>query len=392
MVFAISGCFLLFRLILYTKKYKNRTIVYSVMVCVVFAFLTLFMVRLRGVGGLGGILNFIRLLTVFIFVMMMNNDEKKNIVSMTTNLYAWIVGISMAGYMFLLMGLNLPYSIIMVPDDLFYPPMQNYGIFILLSSDGRFDNFFRFQSVFTEPGHLGTISAILLYVNRYELKRKSVLVIFISVLLSLSFAAYVLAGLGYLICIIAKSKNFYKTILKIGIVTTLVFVLGLYYYERHPDSIFSIVVLSRFGFGDGITATEALEGRTRGINHFYETQFLTSTRSFLWGANLTESQHFVLFGRGGVNSYRVFLIQNGIIAMILLLLMYFSIVAIAPSKLGFGLLFLCSMSFLQRIQVPLWEMHLFIFVGAVQCYYAPKNLIKAKNEILCKSGLGLTNI
>jgi len=367
-IFALSGCFFLLRIILFTRYYKKNMVTYSVIICILFAFMTLFMIRVRN-GGLIEILNFVRLLVVFILVLTMTNDEKKDIVSMTTNLYAWIVGVSIVGYVLLLAGVNMPYSIIEKPDSLFYPPFENYGAFILLSHDGRLGDFQRFQSVFTEPGHLGTISAILLYINKYDLKLKSVLVIFIGTLLSLSFAAYALVGLGYLIFIMAKSKQIHKTILKIGMVTVLVVSLGAYFYVRYPESVFSIMILGRLGFDE--SSGDILAERTRGhVSHFYETQFLSSTENILWGVDLSEAQRFALFGRGGSNSYRVFLINNGIISVIILFLMYFSIVAITPSKLGFGLLFLCSISFMQRIQTPLWEMQLFLFIGAVQCFFS----------------------
>jgi len=366
MVFALSGCFVLLRFILVARNYKNNVIVYSILVSIAFAFMVYFMVRLRNVGGLTGILNFIRLVVVFAFVLAMDKNEKKQIVTTSTTTYAWIVGVSMIAYLFVIAGVNLPYSVISVPDNFFYPPFLNYRLFIM--STNMTDFFFqRFQSIFTEPGHLSVISALFVYVNRYELKRKSVLIIFISVLLSLSLAGYVLMILGYLIQMVAKSSKVYKTVLKITAVTVLLIGMGFSFYVRNPDSVFSVLIMSRVMPGE--------DGNIQGWNreranfiHFYETQFLVSTENILWGMNLSEAERWVLFGRGGNNSYRVFLLNNGVIALILLFLMYFSIVAITPSRLGFGLLLFCSVSFIQRIQIPFWEMQLFLFIGAMQFF------------------------
>ena len=369
MTVAFGSCFLLLRLILCTKDRNNYTVVHSVLFVIFFILLVYFMTLLRNATGLMTIIHFVRIVMVFVFVMLMGKDEKKQIVAMVTTLYAWIVGISMIAYFFVIAGGNLPYSIVRVPENLFYPPFRNYGLFILPDVQHNLDIIPRFRSIFTEPGHLGTISALLLYINRYELRKKRVLIIFISVIISFALAAYVLAILGYFIQLIAKSKRIFKSLLKIITVSALLIGIGVSFYVRYPENIVSILILSRFEHDE----TRGIQGNNRttdDFDHFYETQFLTSTENILWGMNLSEAEQWVLFGRGGNNSYRVFLLNNGVIALLLVFLMYFSIVAIAPSRLGFGLLLFCSVSFLQRVQIPFWEMQLFLFVGATQCFHA----------------------
>jgi len=367
MLTAFSSCFLLLRFVLFARDHNKQTIVYSVLIVIAFAFLVNFMVRLRNAGGLLHIFNFFRVVLVFVFVMAMNRDEKNQIVTMTTSLYAWIMGISMGAYLLFLAGVNLPYSILTV-DNPFYPPFRNYRLFILLDYGGLRGLSQRFQSVFPEPGDVGNVSALLLYINRYELKRKSVLIIFISVLLSLSLAGFILMFFGYIIQMIVRSKKIYKTLLKITVITMLLVSIGFIYYTMNPESLFSRLILSRLEIDDegGIVGNNRV---TEHFDRFYETHFLTSTENMLWGINLTDGERWVLFGRGGVNSYRVFLLNNGIVALMLLFFMFFSIVAITPSRLGFGLLVLYSVAFLQRTQTPFWEMTLFLFVGAVQYFH-----------------------
>jgi len=373
MIFALSICFLFLRCVLSSKNYSIKN---TILIVIFLAFLVYFMVRMRHAGGLVGILNAIRAVLVLAFVMAMSIDEKKQIVTMTTNLYAWIVGISMLAYLFVISGIDMPYSTIEVPDNLFYRPFLNYRLFIVSTQTTVF--FQRFQSIFTEPGHLSMISALLLYVNQYELKKKSVLIIFVSVLMTLSLSGYLLMIFGYLIQIVAKSNKMYRTVLKIVTVTALLVSIGLIYYSIHPDSMFSRLILSRLELDEerGIRGNNRVSDR---FDHFYETHFLASTENILWGMNLTEAEHWILFGRGGENSHRVFLLNHGVISLVLLFLMYFCIVAISPSKLGFGFLILYCLSFLQRIQTHYWEITLVLFMGAIQYFHT-----KSASELISK--------
>ena len=370
---ALSGCFILFRFILLSKDYKVN---YSIFIVVAFAFLVYFLIQLRFTPGLLGVFNFIRIILVFTFVMIMTKDEKEKIVTMTTTIYAWIMGISLLAYLFVVTGIQLPYYSMSHPDYLWYPPFLNYRLFIAGTNKSVFIS--RFQSIFLEPGQMSVILVFLVYINRYKLKRKSVLIIFISVLISLSLAGYVLLILGYLLQLTIKSKNIYGAILKIAIVITLFISMGFYYYIKNPDSIFSRVLLSRFELDErkGIRGNNRTQSR---FNYYYETQFLTSTENILWGKEINEFERMMFYDRGGNMSYRTFLFRYGSITLILLFLMYLSIAATKPSRLGFGLLILYSASFIQAT-FALWEIQLFLFVGAVQYFYAESCSIK-KNDV-----------
>ncbi len=53
--------------------------------------------------------------------------------------------------------------------------MNNYLLFVTMATA----NTFRFYSMFDEPGVLGTLSAFVLFANKYDFKRKSNLIILI---------------------------------------------------------------------------------------------------------------------------------------------------------------------------------------------------------------------
>lgn len=63
---------------------------------------------------------------------------------------------------------------------------------------------FRFASIFNEPGYLGTILALILAINRYNLKKPANIVFFIAGILTLSLAFYMLSIVYYLYLIRSK--------------------------------------------------------------------------------------------------------------------------------------------------------------------------------------------
>ena len=364
MVFFFTCCFLLLRLALISNKINNYSITVLSLFAAAFAFLVYSMMYLRRAEGIPDIYIFIRTVLVFFLVISMHPKEQENIVTITTTAYALLVGISMFAYLLVVIGIELPYSIIDKPDDR-YPPFLNFRLFIIGMHESVFLK--RFQSVFTEPGHLSTISALFLYVNRYELKRKSVLIILISLLLSLSLSGYFLLFLGYFIQVLTRSKRLFKTVSIIVIVTVMLAGIGYFYYIVYPDSLFSSMILSRleyYLFSEG--GPGFIQDRTsKHFDYYYETQFLKSTEEVLWGKGPEFGETY--FKRMGM-SYKVFLFRNGIITIILLFFLYLSIVSVKPTRQGFGLLFLYTVSFLQRTYA-LWEMQLFLFIGAIQYFY-----------------------
>jgi hypothetical protein len=231
----------------------------------------------------------------------------------------------------------------------------------------RFSLFSRFQSIFTEPGHIGMIAALILYVNKYRLRKLSVFVIFVGLLLSLSLAAYVLLVLGYCIYQFADGKKIYK---KLAVVLSLIVLLGgvgLYLYNEYPDSVVTKLIVNRLRYDEekGIAGNNRT---TSGFDYYY-TKYFLGTSDMIWGTGPELSQEKFPWG---VNSYKSFFFTYGFIGIVSLFLFYFSMSV--HSRLLFGLFIIYCASFLQRTYA-LWEMELFLFVGA-------SSLFKQQNKTL----------
>ena len=133
-----------------------------------------------------------------------NDELKSDILKFITNGMAILVGVSLLFYILFLFGVQLPYTTLR-DSKLGYGGLNYYAF---ITSDQLLE-YFRFKSIFAEPGHLTMGLIPLLYVNRLNLRNKSVLVIFIAELFTLSLAGYITLITSVVIYSFHRSKNIY---------------------------------------------------------------------------------------------------------------------------------------------------------------------------------------
>jgi hypothetical protein len=351
-IVGLSAFFVLIRFCILSPKTskKNPGIIFL-------SILTYFAVNLRIITITSLILFFCHV-AVFFFAIQMSDPEKEKMVRMTTMMYAWIIGISMVFYILITFcGITFPYSLIKHTNE-GYPEFRNYQFLVV---PNRFSVFQRFQSIFTEPGHVGTIASLILYVNKYKLRKLSVFIIFVGLLLSLSLAAYVLLILGYCIYQFAAGKRLYKKIIIVLFVGLLSGSVGLYLFEKYPDSIVTKLIVNRLRYDE----EKGFAGNNRVTSDFdyYYTKYFLGTSNMIWGAGPELFQEKFSWG---VNSYKSFFFTYGFIGIVSLFMFYFSMSI--NSRLLFGLFIVYCASFLQRTYA-LWEMELFLFVGTIGVFH-----------------------
>ena len=122
-------------------------------------------------------------------------DKYKGLVmNNITKWYAWLLTISIPIYILTTL-VNIPSFGILSNGDR-YGSFVNYIFYV--KEIGRFGtSISRFSGPFLEPGYVGMMGAFLLFVNKFDFKRRDIQVILLSVLLSLSLAGWVLAFIGY---------------------------------------------------------------------------------------------------------------------------------------------------------------------------------------------------
>ena len=236
-----------------------------------------------------------------------------------------------------------------------------YNNYILFVMDATRD-YYRFYSVFDEPGVLGTLSAFVLYGNKYNFKRKENIVILIGCLFTYSMAFYMITLLGWLY---QSAISFKRLIMSI---VAIILVVGILVYFMADDQAFQQSVIERFTD----VGLDRVEGRTgSNVNVFWD-KYIASSDVFLGMGTSFINDNLSGFG----NSYKRFVIEYGLIGTILLIVMYFHLVK-RWNRLTLGFFVLFFLSFLQRpLAFSSWQ--IFVFIAVISNFYIR---LSSKNNV-----------
>ncbi len=222
--------------------------------------------------------------------------------------------------------------------------MNNYVFFV---TQKAYD-YFRFYSVFDEPGVLGTLSALILLGNKYNFKNWQNFVILLGGIFTYSMAFYILSIIGY---IYTNVKSFKKSITSIFFILIVIF--GTYHFLK-DDTTFQASVVERFNS----KGTERLDNRTGFKATMYFNRHALDT-NMIWGLgdNLIRQKDL----REG-QSYVLFILEYGWLGLAILFIAYLSLLKkYTPDTLF--IVFWYSMSFLQRPKAfESWQIILFVCI------------------------------
>ena len=343
--------------------------------CCSICFLLCFFVDIMKINNVNQILYaplfIIRHFILICLVISLKPSEKILLVNIFTSIFSFILFIGLIFYAIYNLGINLPHTIISYENNSGYPNFNNYLFLLIIDGVVEFD---RFQSIFLEPGHVGMISALLLYVNGYNLHLKSTWIMLISILFSLSLAAYILLVIGVIMYYIFNTFSV-KKILVITSVLLGIILLSVIYYNNNPDSIYSKLIVSRLEYD----SSKGIKGNNRtdeSFNYYYNETFYRDIYSILFGISGEEYHDKFEWGN---SSYRTFIVNYGLVGLLFLLLLYVTIVYINPSSRYVGLLLLYIASFLQR-PYALWEVELFLFISAGILFKEELNYLSLRDK------------
>lgn len=326
--------------LLQIKRYKKITLD-SLSFLILYFIAFIFFIILKGYGEIRGssIVFFITLFSCYF----LKTDEKIKTVNLFSKTYALILGVSLVFWLIHNFLYSLPFG-----------HALNYSKYLGKGEDRDFYNYIffiqprmdyiRFYSVFDEPGVVGTLSAFVLFAQRYNFKKWYNLVILIASIFTFSLAFYLLSFIGLLsVSIIEKRFKFLiysilSTILSLALLSTL-------------DS-FRLVVLNRLNNIGG-----SVSERT-GIftNQLYDEVIQTIKIFYGVPLNYLKENSYLIEGQ----SYKFFIIEYGLIGALLIFSIYFHTLLKNKSFLGFILLLVFIISFIQRpfLFTP-WQIILF---------------------------------
>lgn len=291
-------------------------------------------------------------LTIFLCILIKHKYNTSDVILYTTKYLSIVIFISLP--LWLLHKYMHPFPIYNVIDltsmkgieaSGYSAYMLNYLFFVTDSGDN-----YRFYSMFDEPGVLGTLSAFVLYANKYNFRDKKNIIIFIGSIFTFSLAFYILTILGVLInTLLINGKD--------RILKFIVYILvGLFVFTLLIDNdTFNNSIIYRFN-----NIEDNIEGRNdESLNLYFSKFILSPDAAFGNGTNFLGNFNFGLNGA----SYKMFIIEYGFVGIFLLILLYISIMS-KRNVANYILLFFFLISFIQRpLLFSSWQLILFAIIS-----------------------------
>lgn len=213
--------------------------------------------------------------------------------------------VSMFSFLLYLIGFPLPST------DASYADLYSFTNYYLFLIDDRslFIIIPRFQSIFVEPGHLGTMLVMILFTQVGKWKRWYNVSMIIAMLISFSLAAYGLfVGVVFLGLWVRGRQFIKKTLYAIALFA--IITAGSFYYNGGDNLLHDLIILR----------LEVDDGEMAGDNRVTD-DFKADYESLLQSSD-------VLFGRErnkeafGNSGFRVFIYDYGLVGVALLVLFY----------------------------------------------------------------------
>ena len=300
-------------------------------------------------AGLNAIIGGFLRIIIITGVVLLTNKIKVDIFFFFTKYLSKILFISLIGWILYLFGFNLPS----------YLSGENYGgyenyYFFLRPLRSSIIEFPRFSSIFLEPSYLGMMSTFLIISNRFDFRKKPVIILLIATMLSFSLAAYIVLFVTYSISLVLDSKNPIRNMLLIFLFCTSCFFIILNYAS--DESAIIVHVLNRLDFSGDVA-------RNSRYSHDFESYYQTFFNSFDKYFGLGQKKFSSLTFYGGNAGYKVFIMVYGIIGTILVALMYLSVVLLNRTRTAWILLLAFAMIFMQASYALLEFWLLFLFIS-----------------------------
>lgn len=267
---------------------------------------------------------FVSLLLFYLFIAYKENSNFNGLLSLIGICTLFITSDSFIKEIF--KKFVLIYSIMLIPSIVFFLLVYAFGLklpFTYIEALNRIKSynyiiypFFvqpnemielalpRFHAYFDEPGVVGTVSGIILFVNRFNLKEKINIPIFIAGVLSFSFAFYVIMVLYVLLFLKTKYK-----------ILVILLIAGLFPLLS-SNEVLNTYILSRFQIENGQFAGD---NRIMGGGfEYYFNNFLHSDNVYFGMGGKTNLQE----NYGGA-SYKDLILNYGIIPISFFVMVYF---------------------------------------------------------------------
>lgn len=301
----------------------------------VWAFLLLFSLSWNVLGGDGGAVISLLKFFIWIYLFALIIEDKQYILRSITKWTALLLLLSLTFYLLFYSGiLSITPSLIIFDKGQYV--CSNYYAFMQYANLGHGT---RFMGVFMEPGHMTMGIVPLIMANRFDLKNKYVWILFVSELFTLSLAGYVTLFAGYLLFhgSMRSLKPIFGGVAFIGVLLYLIDLVGFSDYLQS-------LIWDRLEVRDG-----EISGNNR-----VSAEFERVYQSFIHTSSVWTGNSGIDIGvYSGVSGYKKYLVQNGIIGLLLGLLVY-TFAYLKTFKYDIGVFTLILLMLLFQNSYPYW--------------------------------------
>jgi hypothetical protein len=146
------------------------------------------------------------------FVILLKREYKSKYFQYFTKIFGILIGISVAAWVMHLLGVSSPWTKVGFGEsdsvNSFQYIYENHYLY-LVNITTVFDGIIpRFSSVFLEPGYLGCLLAVILYLNEYKFKGNVYAILFlVALFFTFSLAGWLLGIFGFTACKLKNSKS-----------------------------------------------------------------------------------------------------------------------------------------------------------------------------------------
>lgn len=270
------------------------------------------MMRLVNGNNINSYISLVFYSTIFLSLFTISVDELKRLMKFICVVMGSLLTVSIFFFVLYILGFHLPstpiaHEVLMYSYTNFYFFLIDDRTFLVLIP--------RFQSVFMEPGHLGTASVFLLLTQLGKWKKWYNVVLLIATIMTFSLAAFVLLAMVLFINAWLKHQRILPKILFIISFLGITAIGAIFYNDG--DNMLNSLIIERLAVDDG-----KLAGDNR-VTDTFEAAFDDYMKSddILFGRDYELAE----FGWGNAG-YRVYIYDYGLIVLLLTIIFYISAV------------------------------------------------------------------
>ncbi|MDD3738103.1 MAG: hypothetical protein PHP31_02260 [Lentimicrobiaceae bacterium] len=300
------------------------------------------------------LLSIIRILPI-LFIITLKNSLKIDLYIFVRKCFSILLLISLIGWIIFLLGVNIPSSIVYYGyiDNLYHYSYTNYYLFLNNNATDYVD-YYRFCSVFLEPGYLGCLLSVFLFLDRYRFNKIN-FIFYLSLFFTFSVAGWLITIIGYILYSLKNSKR--KFLWLIMIITIYFSTINIAQNYNSGDNWVNNAVISRLQYDD----EKGLSGYNRSSEttdqwfwdyYIYEKDFLWGSSSKIDNIGVDWKTYIILYGFIGFIFYILYLI--------------FPLFDKSSNKYELLIYFIIySLIFAQTIHGIYWLLYLFLYIVGI---------------------------